>query len=65
MWNFLVAFDDEYSDLCGEYIFVQCDSWKEADDFMFSDDNPFKGEHFHYEGRFTDGEAEALGYDTY
>lgn len=65
MWNFLVVFDDEDSDVCGEQIFVQRDTIEEADDFMFSDENPYVGEHFHYAGRYTDEEADYFGYDTY
>lgn len=63
--NFLIVFDGEESVIQGKRIFVRRNTKDEADDFMFSDDNPYKGEYFYYGGIFTDEEVNELGYDIY
>lgn len=62
MWNYLYEFVDEYSEYCGECVFVQCDTKEEADKIMFAN---FLDEETAYLGRYDDDEAEAMGYDTY
>ena len=62
MWNFMYEFMDEYSDLCGERIFVQCDTEDEAIEILSEN---FWGERVKCLGKYTDEEAEEYGYDTY
>lgn len=62
MRNFLFEITSEWSDLCGEQFFIQCDTLDEADEVL---GEYFWGEKVTYLGEFTDEEAEAMGYDTY
>lgn len=62
MWNFMYEFVDEYSDYCGEIIFVQCDTREEAEEIVMEN---FGKEQVNFLGRYTDEEAEWYGYDTY
>ena len=62
MWNYLFEIVSEYSELCGERVFVQCDTKEEAEEIMAQD---FWGEKVAYLGKYTDDEAEMMGYDTF
>lgn len=62
MWNYLFEIVSEYSDLCGEQFFVQCDTLEETDEIL---GKYFWGERVHYLGKYTDEEAEEIGFDTY
>lgn len=62
MTNYLFEIVGEWSDLCGERFFVQCDSREEADEIL---GEYFWGEKVDYLGEYTDAYAEILGYDTY
>lgn len=62
MKNYLFEFVDEWSDLCGEQFFVQCNTREEADEII---NQYFPNEKVHYIDEFTDEEAEILGFDTY
>lgn len=62
MINYLFEFVNEYSILCGERIFVQCNSKEEADKII---DENFWGDGLVYLGEYSDEEAEEMGYDTY
>ena len=62
MWNYLFEITSEWSDMCGEQFFVQCDTRDEADEIL---GEYFWGEKCHYLGRYSDEEAEIMGYDTY
>jgi hypothetical protein len=61
MWNFLFEVKDEDSEFCGELFFVQCDTIKEA----WYTAHEFFEEELAYRGRYSDEEAESMGYDTY
>lgn len=62
MWNFLVEITTEGSDIEGEEFFVQAATREEADEIVAQF---FEGENYCYHGRYTDGEAEMMGLDTY
>lgn len=62
MWNYLYEIVGEESEFCGELFFVQCDTFKEAEEILKI---YFTDEKLHYIGLFDDEEAEAMGYDTY
>lgn len=62
MWNYLYEFIGEDSDLCGERIFVQCDTKDEAEEIVMEN---FGCEDIEYLGKYGDDEAEEMGYDTY
>ena len=62
MWNYLFEVVSEWSENCGEQFFVQCDARKEADEIV--SDN-FWGDKVKYLGKYTDEEAEMMGFDTY
>lgn len=62
MWNFLFEIVTEDSPCCGEEFFVQCDTFNKAEETI---DEIFPNEKYIYLGRFTDEEAECMGYDTY
>ena len=62
MINYLFEFVGDYSDLCGERIFVQCNSREEADEIL---GEYFWGERVICLGEYSNEEAEVMGYDTY
>lgn len=62
MWNYLFEIVGEWSEICGEQFFVQCDTRKEADEIL---GQYFWGEKVKYLGKYTDEEAEIMGLDTY
>lgn len=62
MWNYLFEFADEWDERCGERFFVQCDTEEEADEIL---GQYFWGNRIHPLGKYTDDEAEEMGYDTY
>lgn len=62
MLNYLFEITGEWSDICGERFFVQCNSREEADEIL---GEYFWGEEVKCLGEYTDEEAEILGYDTY
>jgi len=62
MKNYLFEVTGEWSELCGECFFVQCNNRKEANEAL---DTYFWGEEVKCLGIFTDEEAECMGYDTY
>ncbi len=62
MWNYLFEIVSEYSELCGERFFAQCDTKEEAEEIMAEN---FWGEKVAYIGKYTDEEADMMGYDTY
>ena len=62
MWDFMFEVVGEYSELCGEQFFVECDTKAEA--LEIAADN-FPDEELHYCGRYSPEEAECLGLDTY
>ena len=62
MKNYLFEIVGEYSDICGEQFFVQCNSREEADEILAE---YFWGEKVELLGVYTDEEAEWLGLDTY
>lgn len=62
MWNYLFEIVGEYSELCGERFFAQCDIKEEAEEMLAEN---FWGEEIAYLGKYTDDEAEMMGYDTY
>ncbi len=64
MWNWLFEVTGIYSNLCGERFFVQCDTFEEAEEILSTIDGLW-GERIECLGRYTDDEAEDLGYDTY
>jgi len=63
MWNYLFEIVSEWSENCGEQFFIQCNTKEEADELLAS--CLVEGEHCDYLGRFTDEEAEMMGFDTY
>ena len=62
MSNYLFEFEGQESELCGEAFFVQTDSKHKA--FIIAESN-FPDEPLCYIGKFSDEEAEAMGFDTY
>lgn len=62
MWNYLFEVVDEGSDLNGERFFVQCKTRKEADEIVIE---YFCDDRVAYLGKYSDEEAEWMGYDTY
>ena len=62
MWNYLFEIVGEWSEICGEQFFVQCDTRTEADEIL---SQCFWGEKVKYLGKYTDEEAEMMGLDTY
>lgn len=66
MTNYLFENTNEYSDLCGERIFVQCDNYYKALEILEEIlEREFIVSDWEYCGEYTDGEAEMIGYDTY
>ena len=63
MNNYLFEITDEESELCGEEFFVQADTKKDAWGIVF--DNFGTDLRIKYLGKYSDEEAEAMGYDTY
>lgn len=64
MWNWLFEVTSEYSNLCGERFFVQCDIFEETEEILSTIDVLW-GERIEYLGKYTGEEAEILGYDIY
>ena len=62
MWNYLFEIVGEWSEICGEQFFVQCDTRKEADEIL---GQYFWGEEVKCLGKYTEEEAERMGLDTY
>ena len=62
MWNYLFEIVSEWSENCGEQFFVQCNTREEADEVL---GQYFWGEKVRCLGKYTDEEAEGMGYDTY
>lgn len=62
MWNYLFEIVSEYGELGGERYFVQCDTKEQAEEIMAEH---FWGEKGVYIGKYTDDEAEMMGYDTF
>jgi len=62
MWNYLFEIISEWSKNYGEQFFIQCDTREKADEIL---SQYFWGEKIKYLGKYTDEEAEMMGYDTY
>lgn len=62
MWNYLFEIISEWSENYGEQFFIQCDTREKADEIL---SQYFQGEKVKYLGKYTDEEAEIMGYDTY
>ena len=62
MWNYLFEIISEWSENYGEQFFIQCDTREKADEIL---SQYFWGEKIKYLGKYTDEEAEIMGYDTY
>ena len=62
VWNYLFEFNDEEDKLCGERIFIQCDTLPEAEEVLKI--SGWYGK-VAFLGIYDDDEAEILGYDTY
>lgn len=61
MYNYLFAVTDENSEYEGEEFFVQCDSYEEAWEIARG---VFEAVMICY-GKYSDEEAEWMGFDTY
>ena len=67
MWDFMFEVVGEYSDLCGEQFFVECDTvaeaWQTVAENFGAD--MIVNEEIKCVGKYTPEEAEWLGLDTY